>query len=64
MVVTITDNGQGFSVEQALKNCGKGMSNQMRRAEAIGAEVKWDSNDAGTCFTLRLPATRTSGEIN
>ncbi len=58
VVVTITDNGQGFSVERELKGGGKGLSNQMRRAEAIGAEVSWDSNDAGTCFTLRLPVKR------
>ncbi len=63
-VVTVTDNGQGFAVENALKNGGKGLSNQMRRAEAIGAEVKFDSSDAGTCFTLRLPIkhiTETTG---
>jgi signal transduction histidine kinase len=58
VVVTITDNGQGFAVENALKSGGKGLSNQMRRAEAIGAEVNWKSNDAGTCFTLRLPIKR------
>lgn len=55
VLVSITDNGQGFDVESALKSGGKGLSNQMRRAQAIGAEVKWDSGDAGTCFTLRLP---------
>ncbi len=58
VMVTITDNGQGFDVEHALKSGGKGLSNQMRRAEAIGAEVKFDSNDAGTCFSLRLPIKR------
>lgn len=58
VVVTVTDNGAGFSVENALKSGGKGLSNQLRRAEAIGAEVKWDSNNAGTCFTLRLPIKR------
>lgn len=58
VVVTVTDNGPGFSVEGALKSGGKGLSNQIRRAEAIGAEVKWDSNDEGTCFSLRLPIKR------
>jgi signal transduction histidine kinase len=61
VVVTITDNGQGFAVENALKSGGKGLSNQMRRAEFIGAEIKWDSDDAGTRFTLRLPIKRISG---
>lgn len=64
VVVTITDNGQGFVVESALKSGGKGLSNQMRRAEAIGAEVKLNSSDAGTCFTLRLPIKRKSGAGN
>lgn len=54
-VVTITDNGQGFDVETALKSGGKGLSNQMRRAEAIDAKVKWSADRAGTCFTLYLP---------
>ncbi len=54
-VVTITDNGQGFNVEAALKSGGRGLSNQMRRAEAIGAKVKWDANSMGTRFTLYLP---------
>ncbi len=58
VVVTITDNGQGFDVENALKSGGKGLSNQMRRAEAIGAEVKFDSSDSGACFSLRLPIIR------
>lgn len=53
--VSIADNGQGFVVEEALKHGGKGLSNQLRRAEAIGAEVRWESSDSGTCFTLRLP---------
>jgi len=38
-VVTVADKGKGFSVENALASRGKGMSNQMRRAEAIGAKV-------------------------
>ena len=54
-VVTITDNGQGFDVEAALKSGGRGLSNQMRRADAIGAKVKWDANSMGTRFTLYLP---------
>jgi signal transduction histidine kinase len=55
IVVSITDNGEGFSVADALKNGGKGLSNQQRRAQFIGAEVGWESSQTGTCFTLRLP---------
>ena len=55
VLVTITDNGKGFAAEFALKSRGKGLHNQIRRAESIGAEVSWDSTGAGTCFTLCLP---------
>ena len=58
VVVTVTDNGQGFSVERALKSGGRGMSNQMRRAESIGAQISWDSNESGTRLTLKLPIKR------
>jgi signal transduction histidine kinase len=55
VVVSVTDNGQGFSVEAALKKGGKGLSNQQRRAASIASQVSWKSGNAGTCFTLRLP---------
>ena len=59
VLVTISDNGQGFSVENALKKGGKGISNQMRRAESIGAKISLNSNNAGTNLTLWLPIKRT-----
>ena len=58
VVVTIADNGLGFAVEEALTRGGKGLSNQLRRAESIGAEILWDSSAAGTRLTLRLPVKR------
>jgi len=59
VAVTITDNGSGFVVEDALKRGGgKGLSNQLNRAESIGAELLWNSSPAGTCLTLRLPLQR------
>jgi signal transduction histidine kinase len=59
VAVTVTDNGQGFSLAHALKNGGKGLFNQMRRAESIGAEICLDSNnEVGTRLTLRLPIKR------
>jgi signal transduction histidine kinase len=63
-VVTITDNGQGFNLETALESGGKGLSNQLRRAEFIGAEVNWFSSATGTCFTLRLPITQLSESMS
>lgn len=58
IVVTIADNGRGFSLARTFHNSGKGLSNQMRRAQAIGADVQWKSTDAGTILTLRLPIRR------
>jgi signal transduction histidine kinase len=58
VTVTISDNGSGFDVESALRSGGKGLSNQLRRAQAIGAEVTWKSDGAGTRLTLRLPFIR------
>lgn len=55
VVVTISDNGQGFVLEQALHSGGKGLSNQMRRAHAIRAKIAWNSTPAGTCLSLWLP---------
>jgi signal transduction histidine kinase len=57
--VIIEDNGQGFDVEKALGTAaGRGLSNQQRRAQAIGGTVGWQSGPAGTRFTLWLPLRR------
>ena len=58
--VGIADNGRGFAVEEALGKGGKGLSNQRRRAQAIGGDVAFDSSAAGTRLTLRLPVQRTA----
>jgi len=58
VVVTLSDNGQGFDVSQQINRSGKGLGNQLRRAEAIGAEILWDSNRAGTRLSLYLPIQR------
>jgi signal transduction histidine kinase len=56
--VALTDNGQGFDVAKGLSSPGKGLHNQLRRAQAIGAEIHWDSSPAGVCVRLRLPIHR------
>jgi signal transduction histidine kinase len=61
VTVTITDNGGGFAVAQAQAGGGKGLANQQRRAQAIGAEIVLTANDAGTTLTLRLPEKRNPG---
>ncbi|WP_210731986.1 ATP-binding protein [Hydrogenophaga sp. PAMC20947] len=58
VLVRIIDNGAGFSVAQGANKPGKGLGNQIRRAESIGAEVRWISSDAGTNLTLYLPIKR------
>ncbi|HEX5392818.1 MAG TPA: sensor histidine kinase [Rhodocyclaceae bacterium] len=55
VVVTLSDDGHGFNVEQALGSGGKGLTNQMRRAEAIGGKIEWSSNKDGTRVSLWLP---------
>jgi signal transduction histidine kinase len=60
VVVTISDNGQGFDFARADSGSGKGLGNQRRRAQSIGAEILWDSSAAGTRLSLRLPVQRTS----
>ena len=55
VVVSITDNGAGFDLESALQNGGKGLSNQLRRAKSIGANIHWTSTHEGTCLSLWLP---------
>ncbi|AYQ29895.1 MULTISPECIES: sensor histidine kinase [unclassified Polaromonas] len=61
VTVTITDNGGGFPVDQALAGGGKGLANQQRRAQAIGAEIVLTTNDAGTTLVLKLPEKRLPG---
>lgn len=59
VAVSICDNGSGFTVVDPTKeNNGKGLANQRRRAQAIGAWVRWESTNAGTCLTLHLPVER------
>ncbi len=53
--IDIADNGRGFSPDAAGSGTGKGLANQMRRAESIGASIAWASGNPGTCVTLALP---------
>lgn len=59
--VVISDNGQGFSLENALQKGGKGLQNQQRRAQSIGGEIHWHSDGRGTRVTLWLPEKRPPG---
>ena len=56
--VTIADNGAGFDTARAMRDGGKGLTNQMRRAETLGGQVLIASDAHGTSVTLRLPVER------
>ena len=58
VVVSVCDNGCGFLFQQHAESKGMGLLNQRHRAQAIGAELGWVSNSAGTCLALRLPVRR------
>ena len=57
VAITVHDNGVGFPAVPGGRPPGKGLANQRRRAQAIGATVDVVSSAAGTCLTLRLPRT-------
>ncbi|WP_294771239.1 ATP-binding protein [uncultured Rhodoferax sp.] len=54
VVLGIQDNGIGFATE-TNQSPGRGLTNVRRRAQAIGANVIWQSNAEGTVFELWLP---------
>jgi len=53
--VTVADNGPGFVLADGLGRGGKGLANQLRRAEAVGARLELQSDAGGTRFSLWLP---------
>jgi len=55
VTVEIADNGCGFDAKQALTISGRGLSNQIQRAQTIGAQVRWAEQQVGTTFQLMLP---------
>ncbi len=55
VAVVIADNGRGFSRNDVGRASGKGLANQARRAESIGAAITWAPGNPGTCVTLELP---------
>ena len=60
VTVTITDNGPGFDADTALLSGGKGLQNQLRRAQFLGGRVSWQSAQigSGASMTLWLPMKR------
>jgi signal transduction histidine kinase len=61
--VVLVDNGRGFDAASRTDG-GKGLSNMVRRARAIGAEVSWEPLEGGTRFKLWLPLTQGAGRAD
>lgn len=53
--VIISDNGSGFAMDLRPTGDGRGLQNQKRRAEFIGATIDWQSGANGTQMSLTLP---------
>lgn len=47
--VMLQDNGTGFAARPS-SDTGRGLSNIVRRARAIGGQVSWEAVDCGTCL--------------
>ena len=56
--VSITDNGDGFDLDEARRRGGRGLMNQKRRADELNAEVRWESSPTGTKLLLLLPSEK------
>lgn len=56
VAVRVADNGRGMPAD-AVDRGGKGLANLRRRARAIGAHPRWETQARGTCFVLWLPVT-------
>jgi len=55
--IRVRDDGRGFD-PAATAGGGRGLANQQRRAEAIGATLGWTPGAPGTCLVLRLPVVK------
>ena len=56
--VSISDDGPGFDLHAVReRGVGRGLQNLMRRADALGGSIAFDTNAAGTRVTLRLPVS-------
>jgi signal transduction histidine kinase len=54
--LTVSDDGEGFAVEEAKKKGGLGIRTMQERAQSIGAKLTLQSKpDSGTKVTLEIP---------
>ncbi len=55
--IRVRDDGKGF--DPALPSGGgRGLANQLRRAEAIGGAIAWEPGEVGACLVLILPVRK------
>ena len=59
--IRVRDDGAGFD-PAAPSNGGRGLANQLRRAEAIGATIAWAPSERGACLVLVLPVVKPASE--
>lgn len=58
VLVRVQDDGRGFDPAQPAT--GRGLANQQRRAEAIGAVIVWEPSPKGVCLVLALPVRKSA----
>lgn len=56
VLVRVRDDGRGF--DPSLPSAGRGLTNQRRRAEAIGAVIAWEPSARGASLALALPVRK------
>ena len=56
LFIEIRDDGGGSRPDAA--GGGRGIGNMKSRAKTLGAELRFDSENSGTCVELRVPAPR------
>lgn len=52
--IVITDDGQGFDLEAALKRGGNGLRNIQKRMEDIGGQAHFSSSSSGAMLRLEM----------
>jgi signal transduction histidine kinase len=56
LIITVTDNGIGNSTNEArAKSAGIGLKNNELRANYIGATLRREADNSGTCVTVEMP---------
>jgi signal transduction histidine kinase len=56
VLVRVRDDGQGF--DPSLPSRGRGLANQLSRAEAIGGTIRWEPVSSGSVLAIALPVAK------